>query len=181
MAHPEMLSRLTASACNMTPGIGGKRELETVEVAGLLCSINPVAIPWTYFRYTGDHSSKKKLKEQAVRQSLKVFRSQNWRHHRYERLPTALGWMALDEILDRKPCTGCGGSRYEPTGEWCESCAGSGHSRDPLTDKERAKRAGMAYTTWVSTWRARYIMVRQQVGQWVAEMDSMVWEGLKHQ
>ena len=164
-------------------GVGGKAELTKAELAAVLCKIHPDAQALAFWRYVGDESVMPKLQYQAWLQTVDVFNRQGWKGYKDKHGPLTrkFGLMALYETLHRKPCTGCGGSRYEPTGEWCSTCDGSGYSRDPVNDRQRAEAVGMAYTTWVSTWRGRYQLVRQRIGHWVAEQDSRVWEGMRGQ
>lgn len=180
---PETLARLTAQSPSLIMGMGGKPALTKAELAGVICKIDPDAQAWALYRYVGDEGVMHRLQYQAWVQSAKVFAEYRWRGHEKKHGPLTrkLGLMALYETLHRKPCTGCGGSRYEPAGGWCEACDGSGYRRDPVNDRQRAQAIGMAYTTWVSTWRARYILVRRQIGHWASEQDSRVWEGLRGQ
>lgn len=180
---PETLARLTAQAPSLILGVGGKAELTKAELAAALCKVHPEAQALAFYRYVGDESVMPKLQYQAWLQSVDVFAKNGWRNYKDKHGPLTrkFGLMALYETLHRQPCKGCGGSRYEPTGQWCEICDGSGFSRDPVNDRMRAMAIEMAYTTWVSTWRSRYVLVRAHIGQWVSEKDSQIWEGLRRQ
>lgn len=180
---PEHLARLTAQSSSFLSGLGGRPELTKAEFAAVLCKVHPEAQPLALYRYAGDERSMPKICYQAWIQAVDVFNQHGWKVTKAKHGPLIrnMGVMALEETLARKPCKCCGGSRYELNGQWCSCCEGAGLARDPFSDKKRAETVGMAYTTWVSTWRSRYIIVRKHIGQWVSEKDSQIWEGLRGQ
>lgn len=179
MAVTELLARLNVKLARYEMGGGGAAELTPEMIAAACAHLPRGAWYLGLVKYAHRLDAVKDLEIAAWLHAADLAVKYRWSVERGKPYLRTIAQLACAHVVDAHRCGCCGGTGLNIQRRSCKRCDGTGI--EPAESmRATARRAGIPFETFRTTWEPRYRIVVAEITAWDIELEAALKAHLEH-
>ena len=177
MPTAELLAIMTNKSVNYF-GVGGIPQITPEIVAGACAGLQDGPYYLGMAKYAGDSTSYRDLEYSAWICAAQLAVKHGWAIQRGKAYLRGISLLACEHVVRHHQCKRCKGTGLNGQLGKCGRCGG--HKLEPyLSERAKAKNAGIPYETFRTTWSQRYNILVNHIQGWESDLMERISRQLK--